>query len=35
MKQMEADSSQVGNDIEFSYNLKTDLKIDIVAAKKK
>ena len=32
---MEADSSQVGKDIEFSYNLKSDLKIDVEAAKQR
>ena len=32
---MEAENSQVGNDIEFSYNLKADMKIDVEATKKK
>jgi hypothetical protein len=26
---MEAENSQVGNDIEFSYHLKADMKIDV------
>ena len=32
---MEAENSQVGNDIEFSYNLKADMKIDVEATRKK
>jgi hypothetical protein len=32
---MEAENSQVGNDIEFSYNLKAGMKIDVEATKKK
>ena len=32
---LEAENSQVGNDIEFSYNLKSDMKIDVEATRKK
>ena len=32
---MEAENSQVGNDLEFSYHLKADMKIDVEATRKK